>query len=420
MFAFAATLLFGAIGLVVDVGWAYYRKQVAQAAAQAAAIAAVTAAAQASGSVIVCGVGNVVCQAQTSCPDPASNVGVSNVDNGCLYATANGFSPSSRQSVTIAAGTSSPPPYGNGSTPKYWVTVWVTETAPQLFSAVLGKQNATIVARSTAGYFPPALGGCVYVLNPADQDLQVNGNIVFQTGCGVNVNSSYYAALKLVGSASIIGTGIATIKIVGGYVADTNSTISPLPVTGLPNFSDPMVDVPPPTVGGCDSTGVSIGNNQNQTINPGVYCGAINITGHATLTMNPGLYIITTGGLSVGGQATLNGSGVTIYLQTNSASLSGGAATNLTAPTSGPWQGILFYQDRSDTTSASLVGGSGQLMTGVLYFPSTHIDYTGGNATTAQNVTIISDTLNIVGNSYVAASGSSPFLTLFSGIGVLE
>jgi hypothetical protein len=136
--------------------------------------------------------------------------------------------------------------------------------------------------------------------------------------------------------------------------------------------------------------------------------------------MNPGLYIITTGGLSVGGQATLNGSGVTIYLQTNSASLSGGAATNLTAPTSGPWQGILFYQDRSDTTSASLVGGSGQLMTGVLYFPSTHIDYTGGNATTAQNVTIISDTLNIVGNSYVAASGSSPFLTLFSGIGVLD
>lgn len=175
-----------------------------------------------------------------------------------------------------------------------------------------------------------------------------------------------------------------------------------------------------PRVGACDSFGVSLNNNDNQSISPGVYCGPVTVTGHATLTLNSGLYILKSGGLNVGGQATLNGTGVTIYLPANSAAFAGGATTNLSAPTTGAWQGILFYQDRSDTTSASLTGGSGQHMTGVIYFPSAHMDYTAGSNTTAETATIICDTLNITGNSYLAASGNSPFLTLFSGIGVLE
>jgi hypothetical protein len=178
--------------------------------------------------------------------------------------------------------------------------------------------------------------------------------------------------------------------------------------------------VPPPAVGSCDSSGVSIGNNQKLTINPGVYCGAINVTGHAVLTLSAGLYVITTGGLSVGGQATLNGSGVTLYVQSGSVGLSGGATTNLVAPTSGAWQGILFFQDRANTSSASLVGGSAQLMNGVLYFPTTHVDYNAGSTTSNQSATLICDTLNVTGNSYITATGNSPFMTLFSGIGLLE
>src|SRR6185369_5070029 len=103
-----------------------------------------------------------------------------------------------------------------------------------------------------------------------------------------------------------------------------------------------------------------------------------------------------------------------IYLQTNSVAFAGGATSNLSAPTSGPWQGMLFYQDRADTTSASLVGGSGQLMTGILYFPSASLAYTAGSTTTAQSATIICDTLNITGNSYIAQSGNSPLVSIFS------
>ena len=419
MFSVATVTIFGLMGLVVDLGWSYFRKEAAQAAAQAAASAATAAAAKSAGTSISCTSLNVVCQSESDCPAVIANGGVTNIDKGCLYAKENGFSTSGRQRVTISAGTSTPA-VGNGATPRYWVTVKINETLPQLFSSVLGFSSAQVTARSTSGYFPPALGGCIYILNPTSQAIQLNGNITLQTGCGLNINSNYYAALKLVGSAAVTATGGSSINIVGGYVVDTNSALSPTPVTGAPTFRDPMGDVPPPSVGACDNTGLSTSNNDKITISGGVYCGSITVTGHSVVTMNPGLYIIKSGGLSVGGQATLNGSGVTIYVQSGSVGLAGGASTNLTAPASGSWQGILFYQDQGDTSSASLVGGSGQFMTGVLYFPTTHMDYNAGSSTTAQQATIICDTLNVTGNSYIAASGNSPFMTLFSGIGVLE
>jgi len=419
MFSMTSVTIFGLMGLVVDLGWSHFRKQAAQAAAQAASSAATAAAALSGGSAISCSTMNVVCQAETNCPETILNGGVTNIDKGCLYAKENGFITSGRQKVTIAAGTSTPPT-GNGAIPRYWVTVRVSETLPQLFSRVLGFSTGTITARSTSGYFPPALGGCIYILNSFSQAMQLNGNITFTTGCGININSNYYAALKLVGSASVAATGSSQIKIVGGYVADANSILTPMPINGAPTFRDPMGDVPPPAVGACDSTGVSTSNNEQRTVTPGVYCGAITVTGHSVLTLSPGLYIIKSGGISVGGQATLKGAGVTIYVQSGSVGFAGGATSNLTAPTSGPWQGLLFYQDQANTSSASLVGGSDQLMSGVLYFPTTHLDYNAGSTTTAQQATIICDTLNVTGNSYIAASGNSPFMTLFSGIGVLE
>ena len=66
MFTLVLTTMFGAIGLVTDVGWAYYRKQVAQAAAQATAQAAVKSALAMSGG--VCGSHYVQCQVETGSP----------------------------------------------------------------------------------------------------------------------------------------------------------------------------------------------------------------------------------------------------------------------------------------------------------------------------------------------------------------
>src|SRR5579862_4273454 len=120
MFSTGVLIMFGMLGLVVDAGWAYFRKQAAQAAAQAAATAAVTAAFQSAGSSITCFSQNVVCQSETNCPAVQTKA-TTNIDTGCLYASSNGFATAGRQKVTLTSGTGTPPS-GNGATPAYWVT----------------------------------------------------------------------------------------------------------------------------------------------------------------------------------------------------------------------------------------------------------------------------------------------------------
>src|SRR5260370_32997359 len=81
-------MLFGIMGLAVDLGWSYYRKQVAQTATDAAALAAAADAENNSTSgVITCAMNNVVCQGATACP-PISGGPADNSQNGRLYAQA--------------------------------------------------------------------------------------------------------------------------------------------------------------------------------------------------------------------------------------------------------------------------------------------------------------------------------------------
>jgi Flp pilus assembly protein TadG len=92
--------LFGIIGLAVDLGWSYYRKQVAQTAADAAALAAAVVAENNAGTnTITCGSNNVVCQAAAACPTNGATG--NNILSGCLYAKANGFTNSGNQTVTM-------------------------------------------------------------------------------------------------------------------------------------------------------------------------------------------------------------------------------------------------------------------------------------------------------------------------------
>jgi hypothetical protein len=139
--------------------------------------------------------------------------------------------------------------------------------------------------------------------------------------------------------------------------------------------------------------------------------------------MAPGTYIIkgsTTGGLSVAGQGTINAPGVTLYFETGTVNFAGGATVNMSAPTTGTYQGILMFQSRTNTQNASLVGGSSQLTSGILYFPVAQLDYKGGSASTTQNATIVCDTLNLTGNSYINNPSTSPYLNTVSGVIVLE
>src|SRR5579872_5751147 len=89
----------GLLGLVVDIGWANWRKEACRGAAQSAAMAAAVAAKAA---------GTYTVQADTACPSTLS--ASVPLQAGCMYAVQNGFTNgASRRTVSMAAGTSSSP-----------------------------------------------------------------------------------------------------------------------------------------------------------------------------------------------------------------------------------------------------------------------------------------------------------------------
>jgi hypothetical protein len=422
MFTLAIVPLFGILGLVVDVGWAYFRKQAAQAAADAAASAAASAAYAWAGGSGSCTTAHIACYStEYTCPATPSTTPTDNIGNGCLYAKENGFVSSGRQKVTFQSGVGAAPT-AVGVTIGYWVVARVSEDIPQLFSAVLGFPKATVTARATTGTRDASAGGCVITLDPtADDSLSISGTAGLTSGCGVFVNSNSGSAINTNGGGTITTTGTARTQIVGNCNGCAN--ISPAAQTGVATMTDPFADMSPPTFNSTqcdDSTNpVSLGSHDMRTISAGIYCSGLNVGAQSHLTLNPGTYIVKNG-VNIGGQATISGTGVTIYVLTGAVSMSGGASVSLTAPTTGVWQGILFYQDRSNSSASSLVGGTGQLMNGVLYFPDAHLTYTGGSSLTATATTIVSDTLSMVGNSYIAASAVTSFTGVTGGAFLIE
>src|SRR5277367_1852160 len=154
-------MLFGIMGLAVDLGWSYYRKQVAQTAADSAALAAAVVAENSSGTnIITCGSYNVVCQATTACP--AVTTPANNIQNGCLYAKANGFTNAGTQTVKMASSALGSAPNATQFSVLYSVTAYVQESNPQLFSGLAGNTQGQIQAVATAEVVQLPMPYCIY------------------------------------------------------------------------------------------------------------------------------------------------------------------------------------------------------------------------------------------------------------------
>ena len=88
-----------------------------------------------------------------------------------------------------------------------------------------------------------------------------------------------------------------------------------------------------------------------------------------------------------------------------SGSISGGTLGMLAAPTSGPMEGILVFQDRSITSSQTntVSGGSTLSFEGALYFPTTPLNFSGNSSGSAAYTIIIAKTIDFSGLSNLRA-----------------
>jgi hypothetical protein len=237
----------------------------------------------------------------------------------------------------------------------------------------------------------------VQTLDPsAANSFVANTNTTVTANGEIVVDSNSSKALAVLGNGKVTATAVS---VTGGVSAPAGA-ISPLPKTGVSPRLDPFSSLAAPTYSGCNFTNY-IMITGSETLAPGVYCGGITILG-GKATFNPGLYIINGGGLSIlAGSAT--GQGVTFYVTSNGHPY-GPVSIDidqviLSAPTSGPLAGVLFFQDRSVKSSLpnSLLNNGSSQLNGLLYFPTTAVLYSGGSASSPGPTIIVADTVNFSG-----------------------
>lgn len=276
----------------------------------------------------------------------------------------------------------------------------------------------------------------------ATEDGNVSGAIEFQgsttvnLGCGMIANSTSNSAVTAGGSSSITASPMAAV---GGVPSSSNYTSGTVRLPFSPAQADPYAGLPAPVVpGGCSNQQLRVQPNDpvltvtSSTpgyISPGVFCwSGIDIKGTVVLPPNSVIYV-NGNTLDFGSQANVTGHGVTFILtytdpvghpeRVAQLSINGGATLNLTAPDSGPYAGVLMYQDRrAEYGTSHLNGNSSSFLRGGIYFPNRQLVFNGTAGMSTQCVQLVARRLSFSGNSNISntcpsGSGSQAFEATF-------
>ena len=212
---------------------------------------------------------------------------------------------------------------------------------------------------------------CLLALDPDAEDavLLDSNALIDIDGCSVHVNSTDQTALYVKSNSTLTADSVC---VAGGYQDDSSGGINPTPAVNCAQQSDPLADLPDPDTSGCDVTNYSLSSNNSDTIDPGIYCGGISVSSNADVTFNSGTYVIKDGEFNASSNATLAGDEVFFYL-TGSDSLidfDSNSQLSFTAPNSGDYEGVLFFQDRDDDGEHHFDSNSNNELTGVIYLPN--------------------------------------------------
>jgi hypothetical protein len=188
--------------------------------------------------------------------------------------------------------------------------------------------------------------------------------------------------------------------------------------TGSGQVTDPYgslaVEGEPST---CTATSLSI--HGDTTLTPGTYCGGIDIKG-GTTSLSAGTYYIDGGNFSLSGQGNVVGNGVTLIFTNSSVSgnagwgslnVTGGGSMDITAPSSGYYEGIAMYQDRNTPSGCTdkFYGSTSDMFDGVVYAPSCALEYGGNNSTDTSSACtkLISNTIVFHGTPSIGSNCAS-------------
>jgi hypothetical protein len=366
-------------GLAIDGGRLYAERRFGQNAADNAALA---------GALAICMGEDVVAAAQ--------GAAAANGDGGMVDIVIN-----------------QPPLSGSNAGDNTYVEVYIRSAKQPVFAQIVYAGDFETTARAVGHCFQgggPVGGGNVVLILDNDNAcaFSATGNATLYLTLG---NGGIYANSSDPDNA-ICGSGNAEVNtdtgvfVVGGYTESGNADFNPAPVTGVSPIPDPLAALAAPTDPGGSCVTYSLSGSNSGTIDPGKYC-SISVSSNAVLTMNPGIYYIDGGNFSVSGNASLDATEVMIYLEDGSSgngnfTMSGNGTFQVSAPSSGPYQGMMIFMDQTNNGTITISGNSVVDTTGTVYGAIAHMVLSGNGSNTVLNAQVIVNTLAISGNASMA------------------
>ena len=317
---------------------------------------------------------------------------------------------------TLTCGATNPPGTGGYSTDTKAVRVVVSLQQSLPFSGFFLTTAPTLTASATAKMIQTGKYCLVALNNTTSSGITMGGSSSANLGCGAISNSTST-------NSSITPNGGAY-----NFTADPVASVGGMPtsITGSTNLQpfsqampDPFAGLYPTDIPGgmtCNtfSNQVFTTNANGQVVqgNPpgsqkhlagGCYSDFAP-SGNATYYLDPGVYYLNNTNFNPGGTTTLIGTGVTIILtgtSPGSVDLSGNQTIQLTAPTSGTYDKMLFIQSSAATLNNlnKFNGTSSSYFDGAFYFPRAQVQLNGNTSAQTKCAMIVSWTVDITGNA---------------------
>lgn len=326
-----------------------------------------------------------------------------------------------------------------------------------IFSSIAAQSNTRAVATTTGN-----IDACMLSLAGSGVGISVGSATVNMNGCGVFANSNGTAnpnqSIK-VGNGTLSadcawshGAIDATVGTVTNPVANQDLVVADdcNVMENVPVATDPFANLAVPNYNpsACQNSNLNISGGtltnaygSGNLSSPTVICGGISLNSSNTLNVEPGVYIIHAGDLSINGGATLNAPGVTFILAGSpygGAKINGAANVTWSAPTVADYSfmtdaspdgngnymgtdhtnytGISLFQSApaaGTPGSVSLNGGANASISGAIYAPNNQVKF-GGNfgLMTSDCLQLIGNDITFNGNATInnncAAYGGNP------------
>jgi hypothetical protein len=298
------------------------------------------------------------------------------------------------------------------------VTLKIQQALP--FSSMFMSAAPVIQATATAGSVTAGGSPCMLALNTGGTAINNSGNTtVTAPTCIFYSDSASSNSAAAGGSSSVTAKAIAGV---GGIASSNNWHVnSYLPYS--PQLPDPFAPpsttavTPDPTDMHCTSAGADKNTDWAAMKAAGINCfSSMSTNPHDVISVpaNFGPIYINGGSVDFKGDFSCTGCAIVLTNKDPASTIIGTFSSNATAtnnissPTTGTYKGIAVYQDRRATGNVDKInGGSGNVLSGVVYFPNDTLWLNGTGSAVSLCSMFVAKNLVFNGTGQIAISSAN-------------